>query len=551
MYTYPEALDALQKVAKDLFAAAGKLDAVVQLVPTTDHTASVYWSHFSGVLSATINMPVRPAATRMTEAEFDRWVAYMLHEVGHPLHTSRQTWDEAVRTGRQALLNSLEDVRIEKALIDSGIARNGKRSLERLLDQIASETTAGGFDPNDPTEIGWTFAALGRLANGYEIDLSDMQNKLDPKGPVAKVLAWGLPALGQCGSTQDCLDLADRIVDALPRNKPSKRSANSGEGEGEGKPQQQAGQQDQLEQADGQNSSSSPKKLSPRDVKQVDLRPKGDDDLPTGEQANIERRLIDILRDPAQRTGIMPLAERDADADAMASATTEVQKHGRLKTLVAKALKAEDHDEYEGGRSHGRLDRRAFGKAAAGSVQVFGKRTITQGYETDVEVLIDGSSSMILARRIHKATTLSMLIAQACSQVGVNCSVRLFTDYGLYAVKDGRKRPKTEVFASLPGSPCGGTPLSVNIIKAARLQAARASGKRRVLFAITDGGCDNGAAMVRAAVRWCVDALDTEMVNLHIGTMRPGTFPNEVAVDGDVASAGMEQMLRILERGAR
>src|SRR5262245_61344603 len=231
MYTYPEALDAFQKVATDLLTEAGWTNFEVEVQPSTADTASVdwkrhqYWDYarqgYVNTMRVTIYMPVRKASSRMTEAEFQRWIAYDFHEIGHPLETDRIVWDQAVATKRHRLLNALEDVRMEKRIIARNIARNGQQSLESLIDGLLAESAASKFNPNEPRNIGWVMAVMGRkVCNGYDIDVTSITAKLDPAGPVAKVLQWALPALGACQSTQDCLDLADRITAALPAKLP-------------------------------------------------------------------------------------------------------------------------------------------------------------------------------------------------------------------------------------------------------------------------------------------------------------------------------------------
>src|SRR6187399_1942132 len=117
-YLYPTALDAMQRMASDLLAklCPGVKYRVRVVADSTTGTASVVWDKgFGNRTDVTIHMPVRKATYRMSQADFDRWAAYLLHEVGHPAFTDKAVWDKAVAQNRQRLLNSLEDVREEKA----------------------------------------------------------------------------------------------------------------------------------------------------------------------------------------------------------------------------------------------------------------------------------------------------------------------------------------------------------------------------------------------------------------------------------------------------
>ena len=99
---------------------------------------------------------------------------------------------------------------------------------------------------------------------------------------------------------------------------------------------------------------------------------------------------------------------------------------------------------------------------------------------------------------------------------------------------------------------CGGTPLTTSMIKVAKLQAERAPTKRKIMFTITDGGCQMGFSGVRAAAEYIEAGMDIELANLGIGFTQ-GAFRNETRVDDtqDVATIGLEKLTMILQAGAR
>src|SRR6187200_2977152 len=94
------------------------------------------------------------------------------------------------------------------------------------------------------------------------------------------------------------------------------------------------------------------------------------------------------------------------------------------------------------------------------------------------------------------------------------------------------------------------TPLTKSLLTVAHLQHKRASGKRKILFVITDGDCDLGHDVVKAAGQY-VESTGTEVANLHIGRQVMGLFRNEVAVDvHNVSKVGLKQLTQVLEGGA-
>ena len=231
--------------------------------------------------------------------------------------------------------------------------------------------------------------------------------------------------------------------------------------------------------------------------------------------------------------------------------TGDASKMGRQRSLLAAALKREESDDFEGGRLHGRLDRRALSRLVTGNPHVFGKRTVTEGYDTDVQVLIDGSTSMA-NQRILAAATLGLVVAQAAAQVGVECSAHVFNDDGLHAITKGRAKPIGRRFAYAYNQVTGCTPLTENMLAVAFEQKRRAPHKRRILFLITDGGCDLGPDVLKGAGEHVERVIGTEIANLHIGHAPMGIFRNECAVRVDnVPASGLQALTAVLERGVR
>ena len=587
MYTYPQALDAMEKIATDLIKAAGRTDVHVDVKPDSQTgTASVTWTDFGYSLAATIYMPVLPARRKMTQAEFADYAGYIFHEVGHPLFTDKKVWGTAVAEGRSKLLNALEDVRIEKKLIDAKIAANGKAVLTDLVRSLDYKVCNENFDANDPRNIGFVLAFLGRHANGYDMDASLIIKQLDPAGQMAATLAWALPALGQCQSTKACDDLAKKILGRMTQQpkgeqgKKGKGEQGKGEGEGskgeqgegeqgEGKGEQSKGEgakgESQGEAGKGSPSNSAggdgmfkgepqepSKPMTDADVNAVDLTPITGDEL-SGNEAGQQASLTNLVRQAQAQADKKPskMAVRHLDYAAHPTIAADAAAATRLRSLLASAMKQQELDVYEGGLRHGRLDGRAFAKMAAGRGDVFGRREMSEGYETDCVVLVDGSSSM-MGHKARAAATMALVVAQAAAQVGVQCHVYLFTDGGLREVHAGRTKPSAEVFGSMPSYVTGGTPLCTSMLAVAMKQQARAKAKRRLLFVISDGICDLGQKQLKQTALFIEEGMGTEVANLSINMALQGTFRTEafVSASDDIAKAGLGLMVKKLTQGA-
>ena len=98
----------------------------------------------------------------MTQAEFEDWTSYILHELGHPTFTDQDVWREACKRGLGRMVNALEDVRMEARVIASGVVPNARAVLSRLISRKVVEARNNNWRPNARRSIGWTMCVLGR-----------------------------------------------------------------------------------------------------------------------------------------------------------------------------------------------------------------------------------------------------------------------------------------------------------------------------------------------------------------------------------------------------
>jgi len=91
--------------------------------------------------------------------------------------------------------------------------------------------------------------------------------------------------------------------------------------------------------------------------------------------------------------------------------------------------------------------------------------------------------------------------------------------------------------------------LSAHMARAAVNQAKRAPHKRRVLFVITDGGCDYGPQTVKRMANYLEQALGVVMAHVSIGTSLTGAFRAEVMVPHGVplAQVGVDHFVKVLQ----
>ncbi len=583
----PDALDAMQRNIKlFLDIATGKAGTVEVMADAQFGTAFIRHNRdiASGLINATVYFPVAPAQHRLTKVELNRWIAYFIHELCHAVYTDETSWSLAVAESLQALVNGMEDVRIEREFNRAGTAGNSADLLTELM-VWATAKCPPSYDPNDMLQLPWTLAMFGRVRLcGYAIaDVARYDAMLSPS--TRRLVDWTMAQLDRAQSTADVLEIARKIQRRLAAGSaPAKRDGPEGNPRG-GKADGDASKADGEAKADGDASKADgePSKgaaqgdgdgkagmgdgdaadLPQTDVTKcakVDMQPMSETLRDTvdalsksGHAAQVEMAVIAAIRRAQETAGkpFLHMANRGPDNATTTNLRAVAARSGKLRAQVARVLKSEETETWERARPTGRLDRFAYARVASGDNSVFAKRTIAGGYQTEIEILCDGSASM-RGKAAYATATLALVIAQAAKQVGVKCGITRFTEGTPRAVK----RPNESLsqadvqnrFASLATNPAGCTDITGAIVQASAKLAARAPAKRKVLFVVTDGDCAYGPEGVKSANAYA-RRLDVETAVLCIDTpVHPG-FGLAVECDSrDITRAGLNALVKALAR---
>lgn len=143
---------------------------------------------------------------------FNQLVGYALHELGHVWFTTNKAWDAAREEHGayvSALINGLEDPRIEQRVVDSGYAPNSRALFEFLTNQVLIKS--GYVEPDDFKNIPFMLAIEGRRLNGYNICFPSIVNK----SPYAKHLRWALKAAQSAKDTPRIVKIAIELYKRL------------------------------------------------------------------------------------------------------------------------------------------------------------------------------------------------------------------------------------------------------------------------------------------------------------------------------------------------
>ena len=583
----PDAIVAMERNLGAVLKLAG-VDATVKASMSGNATtASVLLERDSnGRVEAVVTFPVVALDRRLTRAECDRWVGYFIHEICHVLYTDPQVWAGAVAEGLGHLVNGLEDVRIERRLVQSALVGNARARLTELLAWAVGETPAN-YDPNDPRRLPWTLAMIGRVRLcGYALPgVASHEAKLSPA--MRKTIDRVMRDLDRARSTQDVLEIARWLTAEKkpeadqpkgdqpkpPKDQPKGdqpkgdgevceegEEGDQGEGDqGEGDDDQGEGDDqgdDQGDQGDdGAGGFSGPMEAVPDMDPMKRSKSRKDDHhrYREGMIANILARAVREAAVPLERVrefwkDVALHSERLA---------REARGCSRLRNQVAGALRAPALDDLSRRRSAGRVDSHAMGRLAAGDFdRPFARRSRRDGFETEIVILLDGSSSMSLNGRLWRAAVFALTIAQAAEQVGVKCEIAQFVGNVSKALKLPGERlasPGVMARAVTAALACeGSTPLCEALARSAERLSLRAIGKRKIVFTATDGEDDLGVEAVQKVVAHC-EARGVEIVGISIDSSVTGAFANEVRVDvgDDMAAVGLGLLARVLsQRGA-
>ena len=583
----PDCLDAIKRNVEAFLVMAGETPGYIHVaIDTYTGTASIKHERnpYSKSINCTIYLPAMKAQAFLTKEELDRWIGYFIHELCHALYTDEKAWKLACVENLHAIVNGMEDVRIERKFNASGIAANSRELLNALLAWVVSELPKS-YDPNDVKQLPWTLALIGRVKLcGY--DLPEAMPHIAKLSPDMRRLCNGVMAkLDVAQNTMDVLQIARDLQTIMkPKAKPegdkpeAKPEGDKPEGdkpEGEAKPEgdkpeakPEAKPEGEESEGESQAGSGGVPTGDITQAKEIDLKPVSEKQeaeskaLVATLEAMPEATVIEAIRKAKQNAGKplhqIPEASRSA-FDLMA----ESMKAAKLRAQVARVLKAEENETWDRGRAAGRLDRFAIARIGAGHVEnVYAKRNVASGYETEIDVLVDASGSMGGSSKsyglspMRAATILGYVVAQAAQQVGVKCQVSMFTSNCAMPMvvkasgESASGRSVQKRFSKMSQGTPGSTPLTASIIHAATRLAARAPQKRKMVFVVSDGGCDDGPNAVRRACDYA-ERLGVETVALCIGIPPHGGFKLAVECSpNDIANAGLGVLVKALSREA-
>jgi len=143
-----------------------------------------------------------------------KFIGMVLHELGHAWFTDNAPWDARQNNPTLSrLINGLEDPRIERKVIEQGIAANAAPLFENLINEMMDGTYC---DPDDFGNIAFQLAVEGRRMNGYRIALPPVYTKSRYRVPIE----WALGEAHKAQSTIEIVRIAEELLRRLNELKP-------------------------------------------------------------------------------------------------------------------------------------------------------------------------------------------------------------------------------------------------------------------------------------------------------------------------------------------
>lgn len=498
---------------------------------------SIEWStgiSTAGITSAgeMILADIRDDAV-VSKSLFTRYVGFVLHELAHHKFTDFKTngGDQYLR----ALHNAVEDIWIERQVIDQGLVGNALSVFTDLVNQIVDESLKSVTDWADPRQYPFILAVHGRR----------YANKVPTPTELISVFDTASTMIDSAKNSTDTLRIARWVFDQLqklPQNDtqntpseasdgPGRPSKSEGDGEGAGDGQNPSNPDQGAAQGDDQDADPGPAHRPAKDQDAAEVEPQIKVDDAAGG--------IGAFSKNAQ------LVDRDAHLSKHQRITTSIVVPGRIRYEVKKLFENTGFEQFQMGRKAGSLNVNALHTVPMGNDRVFKRRQEVEGIDSAAVLVLDISGSMFngdhdlceighavrvlvaLMDTLHKANVSTMIMAFGCETS---------------IIKPWDMNPK-RVLADLARIGCGGGTNDYFAVRLAHEELLRRPEHRKICFVMTDG--DGDVREVKAQVKSGNNlGITTVGVGIGANAMVHGIYDNPIKIL-DMADLGNASFARI------
>ena len=562
-----------------------------------------------GALDVQLFLPVMRPGVRLTRRDADALAGYWVHEACHVLFSDMVAWRNACQRSDafRHVVNALEDVRIEKALLDAAKVPGASAVLHAIVERACwpSDVPVTPATVNAKAGLAGLLAYLGRArCNGFTLSrAAAMQAALTPanRALVDRVLAATMSAT----STSDIVAIVDalfsggNVIDAppapaLPDDVPGDMGDQDPEDlsdladntkDGEGQPDHDATEdlgddaEDDAEDGEGQDgegegqSQPSGKTTAPHSGHGNGKDDDGDlstitegDDVTSAEPDQAAQDLADALNGAPLTWNERELLDAgDMNRHALtethvtfngkgAEVFADLEGVGALRIAVRRLVVSPERFGWTRHLERGRIDPANLHRARLGQRDVFRRVDHQEGHRAAVSLVLDMSGSMG-ANSVPQAV-MAYHIASAVEAAGAPVAVSGFTGARTLSRVKGyheKVRAVTKRFLAAAHAPGSCTPLAPSILQAAR-DLANVDATARVLVVLTDGEDDTGRDRVATAIRMSQGlGITVVAVVISRADVPPARYGFDVADaalvawPGDLSGAVMGQLVKQLD----
>lgn len=464
---------------------------------------------------------------RINHAALVRYVGFVVHELLHRKSTDFPVLNRVTGDAyqyRRALLNAVEDARIEREAIASGLLGNIEGVMHDLLGQMVSEALAQVQDWGNPAQYPFALAVTLRDYPGLSVPMPAQVQR------IATVALARMPAVT---TTDEARELAEWIYTQLQQMDEDEQQDDQGdqgddqqgdeqgdeqgdqqgdqgddsEGDSEGEGQGDAGQGDQPgDQGSDQGAAGDDK--PGKGQEQGESGAQGDEqgqDMgkpQTNKQKPLKAKRPDDCtpaREVEPTTGNRPENEGATGSYTKKAAVARDGLHTwgsaqPISTTVPARLRYELRRLFENTAQTLHLNNRKTGRLNPGALArhqvtdtVFRKRLDIEGIDSAVVICLDLSGSMYdYPERIKAALSATYALSDTLTAAGVNVAVVTFDRFASVAVPFGA--PRRNLLDTIPR--IHGGELYTNDWYALRLAhdlLHRRHEARKVVFFVSDG----------------------------------------------------------------
>lgn len=350
-----------------------------------------------------VNLPDFLGTRMYPDETADRILGFAIHEIGHGFFTDVDAWNNYVAIhGHDALLhlciNAFEDVRMERATINSGYVVGAKRLFNVVLKHITKDTTPEGLAMRENIPY-----AICIEARHYETSIRSLIP--DAYLPLIDASIKIADKMQTCNDAIAAGDWLWKQISNIKRNaEPQKQNAGQSEDQSENQSEGQNEKEGESKTPGGNGKGNQPGKLMPIEPEVfsgIKLEP---------EAFNATESVVDGEVTPANEY----IGPTPSFPPALAS----------LQFDLRQLLDNTDRDESETHLVSGRLTRQ-WTRIMNGDENVFKRRNIVDGMDSAVVIAVDQSGSM--SSMMHGAAQAAGMIGQALQRCpGVRWTVRGF-----------------------------------------------------------------------------------------------------------------------------